>query len=109
MWKQNDNILNQEEFVRRLAGSEGISQDEALRWFHGVKKELIACLLDGLGVRFRGLGVFKLRKRAARRQPNNAICGGQQAYIKPMTVVHLTPSSKLNRAITKTAKMREEN
>ena len=103
MGKFNENrerIITQDKFIRRLAGSEGISNSEAEKWLKSVKKELTACLMDGLAVKLVELGTIEPRKRVARKQPNNAIVGGKETMTKAMTVARLIPSRKLNERLT---------
>lgn len=95
-----ERILTQGEFIRRLAGSEGISNIEAEKWLNAVKKELTACLFDGLSVKLSEFGTIEPRHRTARKHPHNALCGGCETVTKSMTVVHLAPSQKLNKRLT---------
>ena len=103
MGKFNENrerIITQDKFIRRLAGNEGISNAEAEKWLKAVKKELTACLMDGLAVKLVELGTIEPRQRVARKNPHNAIVGGKETMTKAMTVAHLIPSSKLNERLT---------
>ena len=87
--------LTQNEFVHRLAGSTGCQVQDAEKWVRAIKQELIACLLDGLEVKFVDLGTLGIRQRAGRVYPNNPLTGGTTTT-KPMTVACFRPSQKLN-------------
>lgn len=110
MGKFNENrekIITQDKFIRRLAGNEGISNAEAAKWLRAVKKELTACLMDGLAVKLEGIGTIEPRRRTARRNPHNPILGGQECICKEKTVAHLTPSKWLNTMLTRAYESRE--
>lgn len=56
-YKMKKNItLTQKEFVRRITGTAGMTYDEAERIVQIVVKEMASCLLDGIGIKFRGVG-----------------------------------------------------
>lgn len=105
--ENRERTLTQDQFVRRLAGSMGESNEVTLKWVQGIRRELISCLLDGLSVKLVELGTFEPRRRVARRNPHNPILGGQECICKEKTVAHLTPSKWLNTMLTRAYESRE--
>jgi len=83
-----------------VAGSTGAMVKDADFWVKAIKKELIACLIDGVCVKLEDLGTFEPRQRAERKHPHNAILGGKDSVFKSKTVAHLKPSRRLNTVLT---------
>ena len=55
---KKDITLTQKEFTRRIAGTTGMANEEAEKIVQIIVKEITSCLLDGIGIKFRGLGKF---------------------------------------------------
>lgn len=106
--ENRDKTLTQDDFVRRLARSNGVSNAEAYKWVNNVKKELMSCLLDGLAIKFVNFGRLEPRYRRGRRILHNAVVGGKTTISPDMIVAHLTASHKLNERLTIAAKNRGE-
>lgn len=87
--------LTQKEFVRRITGTTGMTYDEAERIVQIVVKEMASCLLDGIGIKFRGLGTFMVKSKAAR------------VFINPITKVVATSSQKVAVKFKSSRKLRE--
>lgn len=98
--ENRDITLTQADFICCLAGSTGHMLKDADFWVKAVKKELIACLMEGNSVKFVEFGTFESRQRAARKLSHNAIVGGKETVCRAKTVAHLTPSKKLNSRLT---------
>ena len=106
--ENRDKTLTQDDFVRRLARSNGVSNAEAYKWVNNVKKELMSCLLDGLAIKFVNFGRLEPRYRKGRRILHNAVVGGKTTIFSDMIVAHLTASHKLNERLTIAARNRGE-
>ena len=63
---KKDITLTQKEFARRIAGTTGMANEEAEKIVQIIVKEIASCLLDGIGIKFRGLGTFMVKPKAAR-------------------------------------------
>ena len=92
---KKDITLTQKEFARRIAGTTGMANEEAEKIVQIIVKEIASCLLDGIGIKFRGLGTFMVKSKAAR------------VFINPITKVVATSSQKVAAKFKSSRKLRE--
>ena len=92
---KKDITLTQKEFTRRIAGTTGMANEEAEKIVQIIVKEMASCLIDGIGIKFRGLGTFMVKSKAAR------------IFINPITKVVATSSQKGAVKFKSSRKLRE--
>ena len=92
---KKDITLTQKEFARRIAGTPGMANEEAEKIVQIIVKEMASCLIDGIGIKFRGLGTFMVKSKAAR------------IFINPITKVVATSSQKGAVKFKSSRKLRE--
>lgn len=64
--ENRERTLTQDEFIRRLSGSTGLTYEQAQENVLNIKMELTSCMLDGLCVKWRGFGTFGVFKQKGR-------------------------------------------
>ena len=92
---KKDITLTQKEFTRRIAGTTGMANEEAEKIVQIIVKEITSCLLDGIGIKFRGLGTFMVKSKAAR------------VFINPITKLAAQNPKKIARKYRPSKKLRE--
>lgn len=98
-FKENkERTLTQDEFIRRLSDSMGISYKQAKENVLNVKTELVTCMLDGLCVKWRGFGTLGAFEQKGRTLLYN-IFTKKKTETEDKFIVKFRASKRLNNLV----------